>query len=105
MAKRQDSISADPPRRSGKIRARIMDEENGLQILKNVYAVRIHSKDYVLLIMEDYASTLGQLDGDITFLCPDNEYVLENIRAFYKHQHNEFTLLIQEDLDGWYGKI
>lgn len=91
--------------KKGKIRANVIDEVNGIQHLKDVHAVRICSKGYVLLVLEDFAPTLGQVEGDVTFLCDDKEVGLENIRGFYKHQRNEFTLLIQEDLDGWYEKI
>lgn len=91
--------------RIGKIKGRIIDEQHGLQILEHVYAVRIISKDYVLLVMEDYAPTLGQVEGNIVFLCKDKEVTFDNIHGYYKHEHNEFTLLIQEDEDGWYLKV
>ena len=62
---RQQSI---PDPRIGKIRVRIIDEVNGLQYLDNVRLIRLKSKNYKLLIMEDFAATLGQLEGDATFL-------------------------------------
>lgn len=99
---RQQSI---PDPRIGKMRARIIDEVNGLQYLDNVRLIRLKSKTYKLLIMEDFAATLGQIEGDITFLCGDREVVFDNIQGYYKHQHNEFSLLIHEDTDGWYKKV
>ena len=104
MAK-QKQQQASPDQRGGKIRARIIDEVNGLQYLDNVRLVRIRSKTYKLLIMEDFTATLGQVEGDVTFLCSDREVLLDNILGYYKHQHNEFTLLIHEDADGWYKKV
>ncbi len=78
------------------IRGRIIDRDNGMRFIPEVSAVRVQSQDYRLLIMEDYVPTLGQIEGTITFLTPDGEIRFPNIRGFYKHQHNEFTLLVQQ---------
>ena len=104
MAK-QKRQQAPPDQRGGKIRARIIDEVNGLQYLDNVRLIRISSKGYKLLIMEDFTATLGLVEGNVTFLCGDREVLLDHIQGYYKHQHNEFTLLIHEDADGWYEKV
>lgn len=80
----------------GRIFARVIDAEEGLHLLSGVSAIRVRSKGYNLLIMEDYLPTLGKLEGDVAFLTEDGEEFLENVCGFYKHQHNEFTLLIQE---------
>ncbi len=101
----QQRQQVTPDQRGGKIRVRIIDEVNGLQYLDNVRVVRLKSKGYKLLIMEDFAATLGLIEGDITFLCSDREVVLDNILGYYKHQHNEFTILIHQDADGWYKKV
>ncbi|MBR0310808.1 MAG: hypothetical protein IJQ98_00280 [Oscillospiraceae bacterium] len=90
------SEKQEAARAVGKIRARVIDAENGLRLLSGVRAVRIKSRGYNLLIMDDYMPALGQIDGGITFLTGDGELRLEQIRGFYKHQHNEFTLLIEE---------
>lgn len=79
-----------------RIRARIIDAVNGMQFLPEVAAVRIRSKEYVILVMEDYMPTLGKIDGDISFLTPEKELTFHGVQGFYKHQHNEFTLLIDE---------
>lgn len=104
-ALKQEPAEQTKNKKPGRIKARVIDEDNGIQILNNVRAVRIVSKGYVLLVLEDYTPTLGEIDGDVTFLCDDREVVLDRIRGFYKMQHNEFTLLIAEDQDGWYEKI
>lgn len=87
---------AEEPGRPGKIRARIIDVESGLRLLSRVCAVRIQSRDYNLLLMDDYLPALGKIDGTVTFLMAEDETTLSGIRGFYKHQHNEFTLLIEE---------
>lgn len=83
-------------RNTGRINARIIDATSGLKVITGIYAVRIHSKDYYALIMNDYLPTLGRIDGDIFFLHQDGELPYHGVRGFYKHQHNEFTLLIEE---------
>ena len=96
MSAAEKKKTAAPERLTGKIRARIIDAENGLRMLSRVSAVRVKSKGYNLLIMDDYMPALGRIDGSITFLTAEEELRMENIRGFYKHQHNEFTLLIEE---------
>ena len=86
----------DGMRDAGRISARIIDVSSGLKAIEGVYAVRIHSADFTALIMNDYIPALGKIDGDVTFLSRDGEYPYYGIRGFYKHQHNEFTLLVEE---------
>ena len=102
--KRKKKPEAELVHRPGKIQVRVLDEKNGYQVLEHIRAVRIRSREYALLVMEDYTPTLGSVDGDVIFL-GEKETALRNVRGFYKHQHNEFTLLIQEDLDGEYETI
>lgn len=82
----------------GRIKARILDAESGLRELTNVYAVRIHSRKFYALIMNDYLPTLGKVEGSVTFLSKEGELPYRGIRGFYKHQHNEFTLLIEDHI-------
>ncbi len=81
---------------AGSIHARVIDEEKGLRLITGVSVVRVRSKEYNLLIMEDYLPALGKVDGSVTFLTRDEEYHLEGVKGFYKHQHNEFTLLLEK---------
>lgn len=81
---------------SGSIHARVIDEEKGLRLITGVSVVRVRSKEYNLLIMEDYLPALGKVDGSVTFVTRDEEYRLDGVRGFYKHQHNEFTLLLEK---------
>ncbi len=83
---------------SGKtsITARIIDYDSGMKVLQDIKAVRIQSKDYVLLIMEDYVPTLGKVEGNIIFLTRDDEIIYEDVKGFYKHQYNEFTVLLEQ---------
>ena len=103
MAKKEKvkaNNAAAQRRLTGSIRARVIDEEHGLRLLSGVYAVRLQSRDYSLLIMEDYMPMLGQIDGTVVFLTEEREVRLEKIQGFYKHQHNEFTLLVESGAAG-----
>ena len=100
----RENTAPEQELKKGKILARVINEKNGIQNIENVRAVRILSKDYVVLIMEDYTSTLGQVDGTVTVISDDGEVVYENINGFYKQQNNVFTLLIAEE-NGWVDKI
>ena len=80
----------------GSIVARIIDESAGLKVISDVRAVRIHSKGYVLLIMDDYAPTLGEVEGDVSLLSGDDEIVFRGIKGCYKQQNNIFTMIIEE---------
>lgn len=83
-------------REHGRIYARILDAGTGLTELDRIFAIRIHSRNLNTLIMNDYVPTLGRVEGDVVFLGPEGEYPYHNIRGFYKLQHNEFTLLVEE---------
>ena len=100
----RENMAPEQELKKGKILARVINEKNGIQNIENVRAIRILSRDYVVLIMEDYTSTLGQVDGTVTVISDDGEAVYENINGFYKQQNNTFTLLIAEE-NGWVDKI
>lgn len=91
QVEQEDFLFQDAP----KIRGRIIDSNKGMRFLPEVTAVRIRSDQYGLLIMEDYMPTLGRIAGSIVFLTPEGEVRYDEIEGFYKHQYNEFTLLIQ----------
>ncbi|MFI3171993.1 MAG: hypothetical protein R3Y58_06475 [Eubacteriales bacterium] len=84
---------------SGSITARIIDYDAGMNVLQNIRGIRIQSKEYGLLIMEDYVPTLGKVEGKIVFLTRDDEVIYENIKGFYKHQYNEFTILLENQAE------
>lgn len=79
-----------------KIRARIIDGSGGLNFLPEVSAIRTRDVDCNLLIMEDFMPIIGGIEGSVVFLTPQGEVRYDDIKGFYKHQQNEFTLIIQE---------
>lgn len=84
--------------RQGNIHVRVIDQKQGLQVIESVAAIRILSKKYRLLVMEDYTPMLGKVEGDVVVLTADREIEYRSIHAYYKLQHNEFTLLIDYEM-------
>ena len=74
---------------SSGIRVRVFDLNKGLVEYDNVKYIRITSQDYNLLIMEDYLSIIGEIEGSV-----DISY--RDIRAFYMNSKNVFNLMIKE---------
>lgn len=75
---------------------RVSSFENGLQVYQNIKLIRVKSKTYNLLIMEDYMPIIAELNGSVTIVGKKQEIVLENIRGFFCHRHNVFSLLLKE---------
>lgn len=101
MTKKNQPVTSAPvmnvevPRERTIIKGRIIDTQAGMIFLPEVFAVRIRCETYNLLVMEDYLPIMGRVDGDVTFLTPEGEENFHHILGFFKHQHNEFTLIIE----------
>ena len=78
------------------LKVRIFDLEKGLIEYENIKIVRIVSKDYNLLIMQDYLPILGEIEGSVDIKNEDIELNYKNIKALYMNSNNEFNLLIKE---------
>ena len=57
---------------------RIFSLKKGLEIIENVIAIRIKSKDYHLLILKDYISLLGKINGDLEIETSDK--TIDNLK-------------------------
>lgn len=80
------------------ITAKISSFENGLTEINNIQAIRLISKNYNLLIMIDFQSTLGEVEeGKIEFICADNVHEYKDINGYYVLKNNVFSLLINEE--------
>lgn len=82
----------------GIIQVRVSDFANGLRIYDKVKLVRIKSKDYTLLIMEDYFPQLGAVNGLIELVTKEEQISLGRLKGFFMHRDNAFVLLIEEQL-------
>ena len=77
-------------------KVRIFDLDKGLTEYEHVKAVRMISKDYNLLIMEDYLPIIGEVDGSIDIKGDDLDISFPKIKAFYMNSNNVFNLMIKE---------
>lgn len=83
----------------GRIQARVSDFQHGLRVFDSVKVIRLTSKDYTLLIMEDYFPCLGSINGRVELIKDDDLVDLGSIKGFYFHRDNEFCLLIEKQLE------
>ena len=77
-------------------KVRIFDLKTGLTVYEHIKVVRIISKDYNLLIMEDYLPIIGEINGSIDIKGEDVDLSFPKIEAFYMNSKNVFNLMIKE---------
>lgn len=78
------------------IHVRIFSLDRGLIEYEHIKVIRIVSKDYNLLIMQDYLPILGEIDGSVDIKNEDIEINYKQIKAFYMNSDNVFNLMIKE---------
>ena len=77
-------------------KVKIFDLDKGLIEYEHVKVIRLISKDYNLLIMEDYLPIIGEVDGSIDIKGDNVDLHFTNIKAFYMNSNNVFNLMIKE---------
>lgn len=82
-----------------KMKARIISMEEGLREIEKVRLIRVISREYNLLIMEDYMPVIGEITGTVTIVSDDGEYKAENIKGFFSVRKNLFSLMLSEDFE------
>lgn len=80
---------------SDSVQVRISDFEHGLRVFDDVQIVRVISNNYNLLVMHDFVPTIGMINGTVEIVTSDDIETLKDIRAFYLHRNNVFSLLIE----------
>ena len=78
------------------IKVRIFDLTKGLIEYEHIKIIRIISKDYNLLIMQDYLPIIGEIDGNIDIRSDDIDISFKDVKAFYMNSKNVFNLMIKE---------
>jgi hypothetical protein len=68
----------------------------GMEVYNDIKIIRIKSKKYNLLIMQDYLPVIGDVEGNIDFESDNNSINLENIKGYYMLADNNFSLIIKE---------
>ena len=63
---------------------------------EHIKVIRIVSKDYNLLIMQDYLPIIGEIEGSIDIKNEEIELNYKDIKAFYMNSNNVFNLMIKE---------
>ena len=77
-------------------KVRIFDLDKGLTEYEHIKVVRIVSKDYNLLIMQDYLPIIGEIDGSVDIKNDTVDLSFKDIKAFYMNSENVFNLMIKE---------
>ena len=75
---------------------KIFTLKNGLEVLENVIAIRIKSKEYNLLILKDYVSLLGEIDGELEIEFENETKKFENLKASFMNDNNTFSVIFDE---------
>ena len=78
------------------MKVRIFSLDRGLIEYESIKVIRIISKNYNLLIMQDYLPILGEIEGSIDIKNEDFEVNYKNVKAFYMNSNNVFNLMIKE---------
>ncbi|MBE6144697.1 MAG: hypothetical protein E7169_03890 [Firmicutes bacterium] len=79
------------------ITVKIFTISKGLEVKDDIKIIRIKSKDYNLLIMEDYLPIVGKIEGNIDFESENDSLKLENVKGYYMHSNNVFNFILKED--------
>ena len=78
------------------MKVRVFDLSKGLVEYEHIKVIRIISKDYNLLVMQDYLPMLGEIDGSVDIKNEDIKINYKGIKAFYMNSGNVFNLMIKE---------
>jgi hypothetical protein len=78
------------------IKVRIFDLAKGLVEYEHIKIIRIISKDYNLLVMQDYLPIIGEIEGSVDIKNEELEINYKSIKAFYMNSGNVFNLMIKE---------
>lgn len=70
--------------------------EKGLEVIENVIAIRVKSKDYNLLIFKDYISLLGEIHGSLDIETENETRSFKDIDANYINHDNVFSVILSE---------
>jgi hypothetical protein len=78
------------------MKAKIVSLLNGLQEFENLEMIRVKSNRHTLLIMQNFMPVIGELDGSIELVFAKDILRMENLKGYYMHKKNVFSLLVEE---------
>lgn len=76
---------------------KLLNINTGLTEYENVKFIKIKSKQYNLLIMQDYLPIIGEIDGNVKIETISETIELNNIRGYFMNKKNQFNLFIKEE--------
>ena len=79
-----------------RIKAKIVSMENGLQEFDEIEMIRVKGENHSLLILQNYMPLLGRLDGYVDIVLKDETLRIQNVKGYYMHKKNEFSLLVEQ---------
>ena len=78
------------------MKAKVVSLLNGLQEFENLEMIRIKSNRHTLLIMKNFMPVIGELVGSVEFVFAKDVIKMENLKGYYMHKKNVFSLLVEE---------
>ena len=75
----------------------IFSLKKGLEIIENIIAIRIKSKDYHLLILKDYVSHIGEIHGDLEIELENYLLSFNEIDALFINYNNIFNVIYEKE--------
>lgn len=81
----------------GCINVKILNINTGLAEYEDAKFIKIKSKNYNLLIMQDYLPIIGEIDGNIRIELTGDTIDLKHIKGYYINNKNQFNLFIKEE--------
>lgn len=73
---------------------KIYSMKKGLLEYSEVEYIHLKSKDYNLMIYEDYYPLIGELNGDMSFMAQSDFYEYKDISGYYIHRKNTFEIIL-----------
>ena len=76
------------------LKVRIFDLEKGLVEYEHIKVIRIVSETYNLLIMQDYLSIIGEIDGSFEIEIANDKFVYKDVKAYYINNDDVFNIIL-----------
>lgn len=89
-----EMTNAEMNAKAGKISAKICSSKEGYEEYTGVHFIRVISKKYNLLIMEDYMPIIGEVEGRVFIRTDQGEFEKGPLTGYFMHKNNEFSLMI-----------
>lgn len=78
------------------IKANIISVKDGYTHLEDLRIIRIVSRTYNIMIMDDYVPIIGEIEGSVDFQGKDGtHHEYKDIHGYYRHCRNEFSLMLE----------